>query len=46
MCIQIFVINYSTSMFLTRIKTLKFTFLGVCPGDIYMVYIIMNKREI
>ena len=36
----IFLMNYTSSMFLTVIKTFKFTFTGACPDDICIVYII------
>ena len=42
MCIPTFVINYTNSMFLTTIKTFKFTFTVAWPGNICIVYIIRN----
>ena len=45
MCVPVFVINYGSSMFLTTKKTFKFTFTVACPGNIWVVYIIMNKRK-
>ena len=44
MCIPIFAINDTSTMFLTMIKTIKFTV--ACPGNICIVYIITNKQKI
>ena len=45
MFIPIFVINYTSRMFLTTTKTFKFTFTGACPGNICIVNIIMDKTK-
>ena len=38
--------THTSNMFLTRIKMFKFTFNGACPGNICIVYVIMNNRKI
>ena len=45
MYIPIFVINYTSSMFLTTIETFMFIFTGACPDNICIVYIVMNKQK-
>ena len=44
MCIPIYGIIYTSSMFLTTTKTFKFTFTGACPCNICIVYITENDR--
>ena len=39
-------LNHTNSRFLSMVKPFKFTFTGACPGNIFIVYKIMNKQKL